>query len=196
MDCTVHGGAKSRTRLSPFTSLHFTLVQTFWLLCSRPTLYNHCSPSEILTIAVANFSHVFPSPTVLTAQPSCDYTSCRSLGSISISTPSSMPTPFWLTSQLTHKVTDRSQSAASSPASSPPGGRPRGSRPCLHTLITPRPCPYRTAARLLLGQPLQLHQKLPSCLGLTPSPGKTYLSSWGPLLPQRKEGPFGLQQEW
>ena len=71
-----------------------------------------------------------------------------------------MPTPFWLTSQLTHKVTDRSQSAASSPASSPPGGRPRGSRPCLHTLFTPRPCPYRTAARLLLGQPLQLHQTL------------------------------------
>ena len=172
-------------------------IQAFWLLHSRPTLYTHCSPSEILlTITLANFSHVFPSSAALTAQPSCDYASRRSLGSTSISTPSSMPTPFWLTSQLTHKVADRSQSAASSPASSLPGGRPGGSHPCPRTLFTPRPCPYRTAARLLLGQPLQLHQKLPSCLGLTPSPGKTYLSSWGPLLPQRKERPFGPQQEW
>ena len=48
-------------------------VQAFWLLRSRPTLYTHCSPSEILlTIPLANFSHVFPSSTTLTAQPSCD----------------------------------------------------------------------------------------------------------------------------
>ena len=68
-------------------------IQAFWLLRSRPTLYTHCSPSEILlTIALANFSHVFPSPTVLTAQPSCDYASRHSLGSTSRFIPSFIPT--------------------------------------------------------------------------------------------------------
>ena len=32
-------------------------IQAFWLLCSRPTLYTHCSPSEIL------LTMALPSPT-------------------------------------------------------------------------------------------------------------------------------------
>ena len=81
------------------------------------------------------------------------------------------------------------------PVSSPPGGQPGGSHPYPHTLFTPRPCPYRTAATLLLGQPFQLHQKLhPTGSILRPHLARHICHPGVHYYPREKKGHLGCSK--
>ena len=129
-------------------------IQAFWLLRSRPTLYTHCSPSEILlsplpTSPMSSLpppsSQPSPPVTMPLAAPLAPpqyppFPPCPPLSGSPVSshtrsqtTPNLLPAPLLPLCQV---------------------ASPEGLTHVHVSFFTPTSCPYLTTARLLLGQPL------------------------------------------